>query len=59
MSTAYWNQWDSTEIMSLHGIEPEEEESQDDCQDDGYEADRHELCSPSMYSLGISWRDFM
>jgi hypothetical protein len=48
MSTAYWNQWNGTEIMSMHGIElydyyiDDHEDNNDHCS--GCDEEESECC---------------
>jgi len=60
MSAAYWAQWTHNELMSMHGVEIDayQDDDQDDSHNDNQE---HEVdcCSGCMDCLGLSWRDFM
>lgn len=51
----YWSQWDSTELLSMHGVEIEEEKEEMDCVDDEEVQEKHEDAF-QLYML--SWRDF-
>jgi hypothetical protein len=52
----YWNQFNIEEINSMHGID--EVEDEEDIHED-YEAEEDEGFEHSLYSLGMSWRDFI
>lgn len=61
MTTAYWSQYSHAEIMSMHGVEIDEVDTEL-CQDevDTRLAQEEEgCCSGCMKCLGLSWRDFM
>jgi len=59
MSTAYWNQWDYADLLSIQGLEtPEEEEVNLDQVEDQTNSNRKCECSNCMDCLGFSWRDF-
>lgn len=59
MSTTYWNQWTHAELMSMHGLELEDIDT--DLCPDGLE--KLTSCCVNgcncMDCLGLSWRDFM
>jgi hypothetical protein len=59
MSTLYYEQWSSTEIMSMHGVEIEDD--MELCQDDDDTESRQWGCDCAncMDCLGLSWRDFI
>lgn len=58
MTTAYWNQWSHAEIMSMHGVELDDiEEEQEEIEIDVEEEQR--CCSGCMSCLGLSIRDFL
>jgi hypothetical protein len=65
MTSAYWTQWSHAELMSMHGVEVDtyEDEDQNDYHYDRNEEEKElegqECCSGCMYCLGFSWRDFM
>ncbi len=46
MSAAYWAQWDSEELMSMHGVEPENwyDDYEKDCCEEDDLLDNHESC---------------
>lgn len=65
MCGPYWSQWSSGELLSMQGVEPE-----DDCEDDLDMVDEdegckcggcceHDPCGRCMDCLGMSWSDFM
>lgn len=56
---AYWAQWSHAEIISMHGVELDtyQNDDQDDCRDDMVEGEE-QCCSGCMDCLGLSWRDF-
>ena len=61
--SAYWDQWSHAELMSMQGVEIDEDLDHDDidlCLDkhdiDSRRNEEHEI---SLDSLGLSWRDFM
>lgn len=59
MSTAYWDQWDQQEIMSMQGIEFHDEP---DLYHDESESDLDQTrcnCANCDDCLGFSWNDFM
>lgn len=61
MTTAYWSQWDHTEVMSMHGVELDDPHT-DTCQEE-VEADLRKNqcdCLNCIDCCGFSfWRDFM
>lgn len=64
--SAYWSQWSSEELDSMHGIEPEDYRNDEEDIDpsdymDEEECDEDEEYGEpvSMDSLGMSWSDFM
>jgi hypothetical protein len=60
MSTAYWGQWSHAEIMSMHGVELEDEEDDTDLEQDEDDTNlEQDCCGNCMDCLGLSWRDFM
>lgn len=61
MSTAYWSQYSHAEIMSMHGVEIDDQDNDIDYDyDEQDETDREQgCCSGCMDCLGLSWRDFM
>lgn len=63
MATAYWNQWNHAEIMSMHGIELTNyhNEVHDDSEEEEEKEEKQAHCcySGCMDCLGFSWRDFM
>lgn len=54
--TAYWDQWDRSEIMSMYGID---EDDANLCQDEDDAELRQEKNESQMSLLGLSWSDFM
>jgi len=58
MNTAYWGQWSHAEIMSLHGIEDEEDDVNLEHDEDDTNSSQNCNCSNCMDCLGLSWRDF-
>jgi hypothetical protein len=57
-NNTYWDQWTRGEIMSLHGVELEEDHDIDS--DDMIEEEMQEHhCCGCMDCLGLSWRDFL
>ncbi len=55
--SAYWSQWDYSELMDWVG-EVDDEVTDGDFEESFTEED--EYCMPlSLDSLGMSWRDFM
>lgn len=60
MSTAYWSQWSHAEIMSMHGVELDDDEVDTDLEhdEDDINVEQH-CCGNCMDCLGLSWRDFM
>ena len=68
MSRAYWAQFSSVEIDSMHGIEPEDYDHDTDSDHDEDDTDSDQECScccsrnpcgNCMDCLGMSWSDFM
>lgn len=54
-----WSEYSRTEILSMHGIEPEDkfDEDDDDIDLETYEEEEKE--EPlTLESLGMTWRDF-
>jgi hypothetical protein len=58
MSSAYWGQWSHAEIMSMHGVE-EDEDYDTDLEQDEDDTDLEQDEGDTMEDLGLSWRDFM
>ena len=65
MCGPYWSQWSSTELDSMHGIEPEDYEDDDvDFEPDDEEEEcscccERNPCGNCMDCLGMSESDFM
>ena len=62
MSAAYWNQWTHAELMSMHGVElDDQDDDYDFSQDHDEEIEEKEGCCAQgcMDCLGLSWSDFM
>lgn len=64
MCTEYWSQWSHAEIMSMHGVELDDEVDtdllkNDDEADDTNVVEQEHCCGNCMDDLGLSWRDFM
>lgn len=61
MTTAYWSQWSHDEIMSMHGVDLDEVDT--DLDQDEVDSDLRQNkgcnCSNCMDCLGFSWADFM
>jgi hypothetical protein len=57
MTAAYWDQWSHVEIMSMHGVEPDEDDTDLDQDDTDLDQDEQGCCSGCMSCLGLSWRD--
>jgi len=60
VGTTHWSQYSHAEIMSLHGLEVEEVETdlyQDEDGTDSYQKGCN--CLNCMDCLGLSWKDFM
>lgn len=55
MSAAYWNQFDRSEILSMHGIESEDYEEETEPKQTLSICE----CSNCMSCLGLSWNDFL
>ena len=58
METTYWNQWTTTELLSIHGVEQDEIQINDEDDAQSYRRGKCD-CSNCMYCLGFSWADFM
>lgn len=63
-NNTYWDQWSHAEIMSLHGVELDEDvdvdEDPDVDVDDMIEEEMQQhYCCGCMDCLGLSWRDFL
>lgn len=59
MTIAYWSQWSPSELLSMHGIESDDEVNIDsDHDENNTDLDQH-CCGNCMDCLGLSWRDFM
>lgn len=54
MCGPYWSQWNSEELLSLHGVEPEREERPRVRRDE--ECTCGNVC---MECLGMTWKEFM
>ena len=70
MCGPYWSQWSKVELDSMHGIEPEDYDKDEEEVDGDFEEDKEDEeesygcsarspCSNCMDCLGMSWRDFM
>jgi hypothetical protein len=63
MGAIYWEQWSDVEIMSMHGVEMDEVDTDTDQLEydtDSCEEEEDDCCSSGcMECLGFSWRDFM
>jgi hypothetical protein len=61
MSTAYWNQWSRSELLSMQGVELDEEHDDQDIDRDEKDTEEQEkdCCSGCMKCLGLSWGDFI
>ncbi len=62
MSSAYWNQWDCSEILSMHGVEADNDcdddcDDIDICQENDEDIDRCPRCSGGgcNYCLMLEW----
>lgn len=58
--TTYWNQWNRSELMSMHGIDQDayHNDNHNDNHNDR-QSDNENEADLSLESLGMSWRDFM
>lgn len=66
MCGPYWSQWDKADLDSWQGIEPCQDDDEDDCHEERDEDDEEcsyccdrSPCGNCMDCLGLSWRDFM
>lgn len=59
MSLAYWSQWSYSEIMSIHGLEEDQIDTNLDQDDSESNSRQHYNRSNIMEDLGLSWKDFM
>lgn len=56
--SAYWSQWDYSEVMEW--VADIEEETEGDFEEDIFQVDEDEYSMPiNLDSLGMSWADFM
>ncbi len=59
MTSTYWNQWSSAELLSILGAPSRyQNDDQDDSHNDS-EKEKEHCCSGCMYCLDVSWRDFL
>lgn len=56
---AYWRQWNVAELMSMHGIEPDDERDVPYLYDPEPEATEVCECANCDTCIGISWKDFI
>lgn len=59
--SAYWAQFSHAEIMSMHGVEVDEQDNDIDYdyeEENDTEREEQGCCSGCMDCLGLSWRDF-
>lgn len=54
MSAAYWNQWDYSEIMSMHGVEENQDDMESE-QDEYVTTSRQLRCNCSACSYCLDW----
>jgi hypothetical protein len=65
MTSAYWQQWDKSDLDSWQGKDidpPDDDEDFDDDDNDREAAEEEYGCTCGYYCmdcLGMSWRDFM
>lgn len=60
MTTEYWDQWNLSDIMSMHGVEVDACHDEDQCDDQNDRVEGEEqCCSGCMKCLGLSWSDFV
>lgn len=56
MSSAYWDQWDHSEIMSMHGVEMDECDDNDEDYDcDSVDHECEEDCCPRCSGSGCNY----
>lgn len=58
MSAAYWSQFSSAELLSIHGLEIEDLEKDDEVDVEEERSDGRCHCSNCYDCLGLSPRDF-
>ncbi len=49
MTAAYWDQWDSTELLSMHGIERDDHQYDEDKDEDGIDEEDEDVQNSSRY----------
>jgi hypothetical protein len=60
MSTAYLNLYSHAEVMSMYGVDLDQDIDTDlDLGDDDTRVEQERCCGNCMDCLGLSWRDFM